>query len=136
MMTEVVPIKSQPENEFVAPYNLEAEQSLLGAILLNNNSYERVSDYLKPEHFYDPINRKVYEGISRLIQRGQIADPITLKDYFRDDEQLKPVGGAQYLVDLASSVLSTANVKDYGMLIHDLYIRRELVDIEIGRAHV
>ena len=130
-MAEIIPIEKQPEQstEYVAPYNLEAEQSLLGAILLNNNAYEKVSDYLTADHFYDPINRKVYEGATRLIQRGQIADPITLKDYFRDDEQLKPVGGPQYLVDLASSVLSTANVHDYGKLIYDLFIRRELVDI-------
>lgn len=111
------------------PYNLEAEQGLLGILLLNNKSLEYVSDYLHPFHFADAVHGKIYEGIIRFAERGQIADPITLKDYFDKDKALETVGGAKYLVDLASSVLSMSSISDYGKLIYDLYLRRELLNI-------
>lgn len=111
------------------PYNLEAEQGLLGILLLDNRIVERVGDYLRPFHFADAIHGKVYEGIVRFTERGQIADPITLKDYFDKEKALEAVGGAKYLVDLASSVLSMSSAADYGRLIYDLYLRRELLSI-------
>lgn len=111
------------------PYNLEAEQSLLGILLLNNGLIETVSEFLYPFHFADAIHGKIYEGITRLNERGQVADPITLKDYFDREKALEPVGGAKYLIDLASNVLSMTSAADYGKLIHDLYLRRELLNI-------
>lgn len=120
-------LPAKPEEQ--VPYNLEAEQSLLGILLLDNSMMETVSDFLRPFHFADGIHGKIFEGISRLVERGQIADPITLKDYFDREKALEPVGGAKYLVDLASSVLSFASAGDYGKLIHDLYLRRELLKI-------
>ncbi|MCE3231573.1 MAG: helicase [Alphaproteobacteria bacterium] len=111
------------------PYNLEAEQSLLGALLLNNASYEHIGDFLRPFHFADGIHGQIFEAIVRLIDRGQVADPITLKDFFDKNEALKPVGGARYLVDLAQSVVSIISVGDYGRLIYDLYLRRQLMGI-------
>lgn len=112
-----------------APYNLEAEQSLLGAMLLNNASFEHVGDFLRPHHFADAIHGQIYEAIVRLIDRGQVADPITLKDYFDKYEALQPVGGARYLVDLVQSVVSVISVGDYGRLIYDLFLRRQLMGI-------
>jgi replicative DNA helicase len=109
------------------PHNIEAEQSLLGAILVNNNAYEKVSDILEPEHFYDPVHQRIYSAISTLIQRGQIADPKTLRGLFENDPALAHVGGAQYLGDLAASVFTVINAHDYGQLIHDLHIRRQLI---------
>ena len=117
------------KNETLIPHNMQAEQSLLGALLLNNASLEHVSDFLKPEHFSDSIHGRIYEAISRLIDRGQIADPITLRDFFDKDQIFEPVGGAKYLIDLASSVISIISVGDYGRLIYDLYLRRQLIDI-------
>ena len=111
------------------PYNLEAEQGILGILLLNNRYMEHVSDYLRSFHFADAIHGKIYEGITRFAERGQIADPITLKDYFDREKGLESVGGAKYLVDLASSVLSMSSISDYGRLIYDLYLRRELLNI-------
>lgn len=111
------------------PYNLEAEQSLLGALLLNNQALERVSDFLRPFHFADEIHGKIYAAICALSERGHVADPITLRDYFHKEEELETVGGGQYLVELANAVLITTNVGDYGTLIYDLYLRRELLDI-------
>ncbi len=110
-------------------HNLEAEQALLGALLLNNNALEHVSDFLRSEHFANPIHARIYEGIERLINRGQVADPITLKDIINQDENLIAAGGQGYLVDLAASVVSIISAADYGRLIYDLYLRRQLVDI-------
>lgn len=109
-------------------HNLEAEQSLLGALLLNNKAFEHVSDFLKSEHFSHAVHGKVYGLIQRLIEKGQIADPITLKDAFYGDDDLTAAGGVNYLVDLANSVVSIMSAADYGKLIYDLYLRRELVD--------
>lgn len=120
---------SEKNSQELSLCNLEAEQSLLGALLLNNATYERVSDYLKPEHFADDINGQIYEMISLFVGRGQVADPITLRDYFNAKEALKTYGGAKYLFDLAASVISTISVADYGQLIYDLYLKRQLISI-------
>lgn len=133
MSSEVVLFKTNsitaPPNDDAPPYNLEAEQGLLGVLLLDNTMMERVGDFLKPFHFADAIHAKIFEGICRFIERGQIADPVTLKDYFDRDKALEPVGGAAYLVDIANSVLSMNSAADYGKLIYDLYLRRELLKI-------
>ena len=88
------------------PHNLEAEQALLGAILVNNRALERVSEFLHPELFADPVHGRIFEACARLIDRGQIASPVTLKGMFDQDEALTEVGGAQYLVKLAASVVT------------------------------
>ena len=126
----VVPVSRSTEREADAPpYNLEAEQSILGALLLNNSSLEHVGDFLRPHHFADAIHGQIFEAIVRFIDRGQVADPITLKDYFDKNEALQPVGGARYLIDLVQSVVSIISVGDYGRLIYDLFIRRQLMGI-------
>jgi len=118
--TELTPVRT-------APHNTEAEQALLGAILVNNNAYEKVADFLKPEHFYDPVHERIFAAIVTLTSRGQIADPKTLRGVFENDPALAPVGGAQYLGDLAASVITIINVADYGQLIYDLHLRRQLI---------
>ncbi len=110
------------------PHNLEAEQGLLGALLINNRALEKI-DYLRPEHFFAGAHQRIFEAISKLIDRGQTASPVTLKSYFEKDEDLSHIGGAEYLVDLASSVVSVVNVADYGTAIYDLHLRRELISI-------
>ncbi len=111
------------------PHNRDAEQALLGAILLNNRAFEKVSEYLRPEHFAEPVHGRIYAAITTLIGRGQIADPVTLKPYFDRDESLAEVGGAAYLPALANSVVSILNAEDYGRLIFDLHLRRELIEL-------
>ncbi|MEQ8584786.1 MAG: replicative DNA helicase, partial [Thalassobaculaceae bacterium] len=111
------------------PHNLEAEQALLGAILVNNRSYERVSEFLRPEHFADPVHGRIFASCGKLIDRGQIATPVTLKGLFDQDEALTEIGGAQYLVKLAASVVTVINAGDYGREIRDCYLRRSLIDI-------
>lgn len=120
--------KSDPHRR-TPPHNFEAEQALLGAILHNNMTYEKVSDFLKPVHFTHPAHGKIYEAIGRLIERNQIADPITLKDYFDSRQELKELGGKEYLIELATAVASIINATDYAHLIHDLYLKRSLIDI-------
>jgi replicative DNA helicase len=111
------------------PGNFEAEMGLLGAMLINNRAYEHVSDYLRPEHFADPLHGRIFEACSTLIERGQRADPTTLKHFFDSDESFDEVGGAEYLAQLAADAVTIINAGDYGKLIHDLYLRRELIEL-------
>src|SRR4051812_43300701 len=78
------------------PQNEEAEQALLGALMLDNKALERVSEFLKPEHFFVPVHGRIYEAASTLIERGQIASPVTLKAYFQSDADLTHLGGGEY----------------------------------------
>jgi replicative DNA helicase len=112
-----------------APHNLDAEKALLGAILVNNNIFDKVGDFLRPDHFYDPVHGRIFEAMATLISRGQIADTKTLHGLFEQDPALAPVGGARYLVELAAGVITVINAVDYAQLIHDLYLRRQLIDL-------
>ncbi len=111
------------------PHNLEAEQALLGSILVNNVAYEKVGEILSPDHFYDPVHGRIFGAVATLINRGQIADTKTLRGLFEHDPALAGIGGAQYLADLAASVISIINVEDYGRLIHDHFLRRQLITL-------
>ena len=76
--------QAPPEPTFrMAPHNIEAEQALLGAILVNNDAFDRVSDFLEPKHFFEPIHRRIYEIAGGLIRAGKLATPITLKTFLR-----------------------------------------------------
>jgi replicative DNA helicase len=99
----------------------------LGALMLNNRALERVSDFLRPCHFFIPVHRRLYAAILKLAERGQMAGPVTLKHYFEKDDDLQHVGGTAYLADLAASVITIINAEDYGRTIYDLYMRRELI---------
>ncbi|MEM6439720.1 MAG: replicative DNA helicase [Pseudomonadota bacterium] len=119
------------------PSNVEAEQALLGAILVNNEVWDRVSGFLKPEHFYDPVHARIYETAGRRIQRNALATAVTLKAFLEDDAGLQEIGGPQYLVRLAGAAISVYSAKDYATTIYELAMRRALMGIgdEIkGRA--
>ena len=111
------------------PQNIEAEQALLGALLIDNAAYDPVSVFLEPEHFYVPVHARIYEAARDLIVRGQIANPVTLKSYFDADEALADIGGTQYLARLAGAAASIINARDYGQVIRDLSVRRSLIHI-------
>jgi len=111
------------------PHNLEAEQALLGALLVNNEAANLVSGFLEERHFFLPVHGRVYEAVLRLIDRGQIASPVTLKHFFVNDEGLTDVGGAQYLARLAGAAVTIINAENYGRIVHDLALRRALVNI-------
>ena len=109
------------------PSNLEAEQALLGSILVNNDIIDEVSNTINPTSFYDPAHTKIYEVIETLNNKGMIANPITLKNYFEKDNMLNEVGGTEYLVKLTRFSGSTKQAVDYAKIIHEMYLRRELV---------
>ncbi len=111
------------------PHNLEAEKALLGAILVNNRAYERVSEFLRPEHFALGEHGRVYAAMEKLVERGQMADPVTLKAYFEQDESLADIGGPAYLAELAASAVTVINAGEYGRIIHDAYLKRQLIGL-------
>ena len=111
------------------PHNIEAEQALLGAILVNNQAADKVTGFLESEHFFEPVHGRIYESAAKLIERGQLASPVTLKAYFENDGALDDIGGAQYLARLAGAAVTIINAEDYGRTIHDLALRRELIHI-------
>ncbi len=116
------------------PHSLEAEQALLGAILVNNEAYNRVADYLRPEHFFEPVHGRLFEAIGRRVADGRLADPVTLKRLFDEDEALKEVDGGAYLTRLARAAETIVNAEHYGKVLHDLALKRGL--IEVGETTV
>ncbi len=112
----------------VAPHNIEAEQALLGAILVNNDAFYRVSDFLRAEHFFEEVHRRIFETTASLILANKIANPITLKTFLGDDD-LGGVTVPQYLARLAAEATTVINAGDYGRTIYDLAIRRALIGI-------
>jgi replicative DNA helicase len=117
------------EQEYrIAPHNIDAEQALLGAILVNNEAFYRVSDFLEPEHFYEDLHRRIYEVTSSLIKAGKVATPITLKT-FLGDQDLGGITVSQYLARLAAEATTIINAMDYGRTISDLSTRRKLIAI-------
>ncbi len=109
------------------PSNLEAEQALLGSILVNNDIIDEVSTLISANIFYDPAHIKIYETIENLNNKGMIANPITLKNFFEKDNMLNDVGGTEYLVKLTRFSASTKQAIDYAKIIHEMYLRRELI---------
>jgi len=123
-------IQQIPENTAKQLYNLNAEQALLGGILLNNEYLNRVNEFLLPEHFYEPIHQKIYAYILDTIQKtGIVANEITLKSFFSQNEQIKANGGLQYFNTLFASASGIIDLLDYGRLIFDLSSKRKLVNI-------
>jgi len=112
-----------------APHNIEAEQALLGAILVNNEAFYRVSDFLEPAHFFEPIHQKLYETTGSLIRAGKVATPVTLKTFLPSDIDIAGLTVSQYLARLAAEATTVINAEDYGRTIYDLAIRRNLIVI-------
>ncbi len=113
----------------VAPHNIEAEQGLLGAILVNNDAFYRVSDFLEPKHFFEPIHQLFFETAGSLIRAGKIATPVTLKTFVPADTDLGGMTVAQYLARLAAEATTIINAQDYGRTVYDLSIRRDLIRV-------
>jgi replicative DNA helicase len=110
-----------------APHNIEAEQALLGAILVNNEAFYRVSDFLEPRHFFEPIHQKIYELSRDLIRAGKIATPVTLKTFLDANVDIGGITVSQYLARLAAEATTIINAEDYGRTIYDLAVRRQLI---------
>jgi replicative DNA helicase len=112
-----------------APHNIEAEQSLLGAILVNNDAFYRVSDFLEPKHFFEPIHQTIYETAGSLIRMGKVATPVTLKTFVPADTDIGGMTVGQYLARLAAEATTIINAQDYGRTVYELALRRDLIRI-------
>ena len=121
-----------PTEENKLPSNIEAEQSLIGSVLVNNDIMDEISNIINPGKFFDPVHRKIYEVIENLNNKGMIANPITLKNYFENDSGLSEVGGVDYLVKLTRFSSSIKQAIDYAKIIHEMYVKRELIFISDG----
>ncbi len=111
------------------PHSVEAEQQLLGAILTNNDVYDRIASIIGSQHFYDPVHARIYDIAAARIAKNALASPVTLKSFMEDDEGLKELGGPAYLARLAGAAISAFAVRDYAQMIYDLAIRRELIGL-------
>lgn len=111
------------------PHNIEAEQALLGALLVNNDAFDRVSDFLRPEHFSEELHRRIFEVCAQLIRAGKLATVVTLKTYLGAIELPEGVTMQGYLARLAAEATTIINAEDYGRTIHDLAVRRDLINI-------
>ncbi|MFL9501873.1 replicative DNA helicase [Rhodopseudomonas palustris] len=119
-----------------APHNIEAEQALLGAILVNNDAFYRVSDFLEPKHFFEPIHQTIFETAASIIRAGKIATPVTLKTFLAADLDLGGLTVAQYLARLAAEATTIINAQDYGRTIYELSLRRDLIGIGTDMVNV
>jgi replicative DNA helicase len=113
----------------VQPHNLEAEQALLGAILVNNEAFHRVSEFLRAEHFFEPVHARIFQACAERIGKGQLADAKALFHLFHEDEALKELDGARYLARLARAAESIINAPGFGQIIHDLAVKRGLIGL-------
>jgi replicative DNA helicase len=131
------PLQPAPETPTfrAPPHNFEAEQALLGAILVNNEACDRVSSFLKAEHFFDALHGRIYDHAAKLIWAGKRATPITLKTFFLGDEPVGELSVPQYLGRLAANATTIINAEDYGRTIYDLAIRRNLIQIGEGMVN-
>ncbi len=111
------------------PHSYEAERALLGAILMNNKALERVSEFLLPDHFADPVNGRIFETILKMSAMNTQANVVTLKAYLEKDDLVAQAGGMKYLAALLAGAVTVLNTTEYGRLIEDLWRRRELMDI-------
>ncbi|UWQ97074.1 replicative DNA helicase [Rhodobacteraceae bacterium M385] len=127
--TGVSPDSDAVETAPVLPHNIEAEQQLLGAILTSNDVLDRVDDLVKPDHFHDPVHAEIFTMAAARIAKGLQTDATTLKTFASDIPGLKELGGAEYLVKLQLSAIATSAARDYAQLIHDLAVRRELIEL-------
>ena len=126
---EKIKLSVNKSDENKLPSNLEAEQALIGSILVNNDIIDEISNIVNSGKFFDPAHRKIYEVIENLNNKGMIANPITLKNHFENDEGLSEVGGVDYLIKLTRFSSSNRQAIDYAKVIHEMYVRRELISI-------
>jgi len=127
-IAQINPVGTE-QAEQALPHNIEAEQQLLGAILTNNDVYDRVASVISEAHFYDPVHARIYEVAASRIAKNALASPVTLKAFLEDDPGLQELGGPAYLVRLAGAAISSFAARDYAQMIYDLAIRRKLMEL-------
>ena len=127
MSSNLVNLDISIENQ--VPKNIEAEQTILGSILANNEIFDEITDQLDKDYFFDPTHQKIFKIISNLISKGLLANPVTIKNFFNSKEELIEIGGIDYLIKLTKVSTTKNQIKYYSQLLSDLYIRRQLINI-------
>jgi replicative DNA helicase len=122
-------ISERTESYRAQPQNVEVEQALLGAVLINNEAFYRVSDFLQPDHFFEPVHRRIYQVAGELIRASKVASPVTIKTFLPADLAIGDINLAQYVARLAAEATTIINAEDYGRTIYDLAIRRSLIGV-------
>ncbi|MDP1866983.1 MAG: replicative DNA helicase [Bradyrhizobium sp.] len=126
-----------PAPERAPPHNIEAEQCLLGAILMTNDAFYRVSDFLQPGHFFEPLHAMIFETAASLIKAGKLVTPVTIKTFVPANVD---IGGgltaAQYIARLAVASTTIINAHDYGRVIYEMALRRDLIGIGADMVNV
>jgi replicative DNA helicase len=134
-MTEITSLRPLPPVPWAEPeslpHNIEAEQQLLGAILTNNDIYDRISSLVRAEHFFEPVHQRIFDIAAARIQKNALASPVTIKAFMEDDSGLKDLGGPAYLARLAGAAVASYAARDYAQMVYDLAVRRDL--IRLGR---
>ena len=123
------PLKVIQNSQKQMPCNIEAEQALIGSILVSNDIYDEISSIVDVKKFFDPIHAKIFSTIDMLIAKGLLANPITLKNYFENNEGLKELGGQEYLINITKFSTSAKQAIDYANIVHEMHVRRELIKI-------
>jgi replicative DNA helicase len=129
-------IEAGGETYRAMPHNHEAEQALLGAILVNNEAFYRVSDFLDPGHFIESVHARIYEIAGELIRAGKVATPVTIKTFLPPDLRVGDLNPAQYLARLAAEATTIINAEDYGRAIYDLALRRSLIGVGTDMVNI
>ena len=109
------------------PNNIEAEQAILGSLLVSNEIYDEISPYIKTNNFFDPMHQKIFEAIEKLIFSGMLANPITLKNYFQDEKD--DLNIPDYLIKITKFSSPSRQAIEYSKLVYDLFVKRELIKI-------
>ena len=123
------PLKIVQNSQKQMPCNIEAEQALIGSILVSNDIYDEITTLIDSNKFHDPIHVKIFETIEKLIAKGLLANPITLKNYFENNEGLKELGGQEYIIKITKFSGSLKQAIDYANIVHEMHVRRELIKI-------
>ena len=111
-----------PNTQKQMPCNIEAEQALIGSVLVSNEIYDEISTIVDANKFFDPIHAKIFETIENLIAKGLLANPITLKNYFENNEGLKQLGGQEYLIKITKFSTSTKQAIDYANIVQEMHL--------------
>ncbi len=128
-ITALNPLSADVQAQETMPHSVEAEQQLLGAILTNNETYDRVASIIRAKHFYDPVHARIYEISAGRITKNALASPVTIKAFMEDDAGLAELGGPAYLARLAGASVGAHAAAEYARLVYDLAIRRELIGL-------
>jgi len=129
------PFKIVENSQKQMPCNIEAEQAVIGSILVSNDIYDEISPIIDSNKFFDPIHAKIFETIENLISKGLLANPITLKNYFENNEGLKELGGQEYLIKITKFSTSSKQAIDYANIVQEMHVRRELIKISESVLH-